>query len=147
MRRPLLTSLALCLLASACAPNALAPKGGSCHSLSDCQVGLVCLDARCSDDTSALEGRTPNFEMDAALAVDADGATAPGDAGASGDAASVLVDASSPADAGSAAADAGHDAGTRDAGPRDAAVVDAGSGPDAELDAGAEVDAGEAGAG
>jgi hypothetical protein len=144
MRRPVLTSLAACLLASACSPNALAPKGGSCHSLSDCQVGLVCLDARCSDDTSAIAGQTPSFELDAAVVVEADGAA--GEAGVSGDAATD-GDASAPVDAGGTI-DAGRDAGTvRDAGTRDAAVVDAGAEPDAAPDAGAEVDAGEAGAG
>jgi hypothetical protein len=146
MRRPVLTSLALCLIASACSPTALSPKGGACHSLSDCQVGLVCLDARCSDDTSSIEGQTPSFEMDGAVLIEPDGATAPGDAGTTGDAATV-TDASSPPDASSAPPDAGRDAGTRDAGTRDAAVVDAGNEPDGALDAGAEVDAGEAGAG
>jgi hypothetical protein len=63
--------LALGLLLSACDAPPLVNRGGNCHSLSDCEPGLTCVEGRCSDDLSSLRGEVPSYEMGDAGALDA----------------------------------------------------------------------------
>lgn len=63
--------LALGLLLSACDAPPLLSRGGNCHSLSDCEPGLTCVEGRCSDDLSSLRGEVPSYEMADAGALDA----------------------------------------------------------------------------
>jgi hypothetical protein len=64
--------LGLCLLLAACEAPPLVERGGDCHSLSDCEPGLTCVERRCSDDLSSLRGEVPRYETaDAAVPLDA----------------------------------------------------------------------------
>jgi hypothetical protein len=100
--------LALGLLLSACDAPPLVNRGGNCHSLSDCEPGLTCVEGRCSDDLSSLRGEVPSYEMADAAALDA---AVDAEAGVGLDA--QIADASGPRPDGSAP-----DA----AGPRDASM-------------------------
>jgi hypothetical protein len=148
--RVLTRLLALTLLLAACEPPPLVGRGRRCHSLSDCEFGLTCVEGRCSDDVSSLRGDVPTYEMGDAGALDA-GADA--EAGVALDA--QVRDANMPRPDG-ATPDA---AGPRDTGTPDTAqpmpeastpdtsvpVVDAApdvSQPDAEPDADPVADAG-----
>jgi hypothetical protein len=79
MRRTLRVLLPFLML-TACSPDALAPVGGSCHSLADCTQGLVCVDARCTNDLEAIAGGSAT----AASTASADAGVSAGDAGAGG---------------------------------------------------------------
>jgi len=123
-----------------CSPEPLASEGGKCHSLSDCNVGLVCVAGRCTGDVSLIKGDAPDLIPDAALVlVDAGADAASPDAGAVGDG------GASPTDAGGPSSDAGT---AVDAGARADAGHDAGAGHDASAgtDAGADAGQGDGGA-
>jgi hypothetical protein len=124
------------LLCSACDAPPLVGRGGKCHSLSDCDLGLTCVAGRCSTDLASLQGEVPTYEELDAGALDAE--------------AGVLRDAQVP-DASAPRADASVDASApREAGAPDSAVAQPDSAvaqPDsAVLDAAAS-DASEADAG
>jgi hypothetical protein len=110
--------LALGLLLSACDAPPLVERGGNCHSLSDCQPGLTCVEGRCSDDLSSLRGEVPTYGMGDAGAVDA---ALDAEAGVVVDAQVVVTDAQ-VMDTGAPRPDASApDA----AGPRDSSTPDA----------------------